>query len=311
MENVKIDTENLISQVPPELWKSELEKTSSRYHFIAAWAAIAFNPMFAVTDYYNVSAHWRLLLVIRVAVSLITLTALIVSKKKRWPSYGIVCTPFILISLQNAYTYSLITEDHLLGHNLNYIALWIGAAMFLVWKWTFSAIAILVSMLATAFFIYLNPHIEARDFFINGGLLLLVVALFMAILIKARYDLSIKEIKARLALQLSNEEIKAQATEINRINENLEALVHDRTKELESKNAALEEYAFINAHKLRSPVASILGLTNLMKKIEIHEEARVVMDLIHDSTEKLDSIVRSITKAIEKGDYKKEENDSR
>lgn len=302
MQNAKNDAERLISQVPPNLWKSELEKTSSRYHFTATWAAIAFNPVFAVTDYFNAPDHWKSLLIIRLAVSIITLSALISGKKYRWPSYGIVCIPFMLISLQNAYTYKFITADNLLGHNLNYIALWIGSAMFLVWKWTFSVIAIFISILATAFFVHLNANIGAREFFVNGGLLLLAVALFMAILIKARYDLTIKEIKARLALQLSNEEIKTQAKEINRINENLEALVVDRTKELKAKNAALEEYAFINAHKLRSPVASILGLTNLMKKIPLHEEARIVMDLIHDSTEKLDSIVRSITKAIEKGD---------
>lgn len=131
MENVKSDTENLISQVPDNLWKPELEKTSSRYHYIAAWAAIVFNPIFAVTDYYNVPADWKSLLIIRLTVSLITAIALVTSKKNSWPSYGVVSIPFILISLQNAYTYSLITEDHLLGHNLNYIALWIGAAMFL------------------------------------------------------------------------------------------------------------------------------------------------------------------------------------
>ena len=304
MHNSKADTQVLISKVPPELWKQELEVKSSRYHLFAALAAIVFNPLFVVTDYYNAPADWKLLLLVRLVVSFITLTVLIISRKKQWTSLIIVCTPFILISLQNAYTYSLITKENLLGHNLNYIALWIGAAMFLAWRWIFSAVIILLSIIATGLFIYLNPNIGMQDFFVNGGLLLLAVALFMAIQIKARYELSIKEIKARLALQLSNEEIKNQADEINRINANLEALIHDRTRELEAKNAALEEYAFINAHKLRSPVASILGLTNLMKKIQIHDEARVVMDLIHDSTEKLDAIVRSITKAIEKADHK-------
>jgi light-regulated signal transduction histidine kinase (bacteriophytochrome) len=43
--------------------------------------------------------------------------------------------------------------------------------------------------------------------------------------------------------------------------------VQERTRELEKKNKALEEYAFINAHKLRSQVASILGLINLISKI--------------------------------------------
>ena len=58
----------------------------------------------------------------------------------------------------------------------------------------------------------------------------------MIVLIKTRYNLTVKEIKARLALQQSNNEIQAQAEEIKMINENLEHLVQQRTLELEKKN---------------------------------------------------------------------------
>jgi signal transduction histidine kinase len=147
------------------------------------------------------------------------------------------------------------------------------------------------------------------QFLVEGGVLLLVVAIFMIVLIRTRYDLTVKEIKARLALQESNEEIQAQNEEITSqgeqirvINENLEKIVLERTKELEKKNKALEEYAFINAHKLRSPVASILGLINLLKKTSLDEEAKGIMTHLQDSTDKLDEIVSSITKTIERGE---------
>jgi ligand-binding sensor domain-containing protein len=103
-------------------------------------------------------------------------------------------------------------------------------------------------------------------------------------------------------IQAQNEEIMAQAEEIKGINENLEQLVFERTNELERKNRALEEYAFINAHKLRSPVASILGLINLISKTSLDEEGREINKRLHQSAEELDEIVRSITKAIEKGE---------
>jgi len=112
----------------------------------------------------------------------------------------------------------------------------------------------------------------------------------------------VREIKTRLALKASNEEIQAQAEEIKGINDNLELLVKERTEELEKKNKALEEYAFINAHKLRGPVASILGLIHLMNKIDMDDDARKVLRHLQDSTEKLDAIVNSITRAIEKGE---------
>ncbi len=298
----KRETENFISKVPTAAWQAELEKTSSKYHVIAVWAAIIFDPLFSATDYFNIPGSWRSLLLIRLTVALITFIVFMISKKKNWPSYIMVSVPFLLISLQNAYTYSLINNAHLLGHNLNYMALLIGAALFLLWKFSFSIVMIVISAAATAFFVYRNEQLTVENFLVDGGFLLFTIALFMMALIKTRYDLTVKQIKTRLALEMSNSELQERENEIKQMNEGLEILVMERTKELEKKNAALEEYAFINAHKLRSPVASILGLTNLMKKIKISEEAQVVMNHIHSSTEMLDSIISSITRAIQKGD---------
>jgi ligand-binding sensor domain-containing protein len=103
-------------------------------------------------------------------------------------------------------------------------------------------------------------------------------------------------------IQKKNEEILAQAEEIKSMNDNLEELVEERTSELEIKNKALEEYAFITAHNLRAPVASILGLIHLALKLELKEEEKEILIHLKDSADKLDAIVRSITEAIEKGD---------
>src|SRR6478736_7527662 len=104
-------------------------------------------------------------------------------------------------------------------------------------------------------------------------------------------------------IEAKTQEILAQAEEIRGINENLEALVQERTSELERKNKAIEEYAFINAHELRAPVASILGLINLMQKLKLNEDEKVYLDHLQQSAKKLDAVVSSITEAIERGDY--------
>ena len=294
--------ERLISQIPSGTWKDELDKASAKYHIIGCWAAIIFDPLFAITDFINIPEHWELLFIVRLSVSAVILLTLAVKNKLDLSTHAVVSVPFLLISLQNAFTYSLVGAEDLLGHNLNYMALLIGAAMFVLWPWTYSVIIVILSTIATAYFLYQNPSIAIREFFLNGGLLLIAVAVFMITLIQTRYKLSVKEIKARLALQLSNEEIQTQAEEIQVINENLEGQVHTRTQELERKNRALEEYAFINAHKLRSPVASLLGLINLLDKTELDKEGRHIVERMADSAYKLDEIVRSITKAIEEGD---------
>ncbi|HEV8514981.1 MAG TPA: triple tyrosine motif-containing protein, partial [Cyclobacteriaceae bacterium] len=104
-------------------------------------------------------------------------------------------------------------------------------------------------------------------------------------------------------IEAKTQEILAQAEEIRGINENLEALVQERTSELERKNKALEEYAFINAHELRAPVASILGLIHLMQKLKLDEEEKIYLEHLQQSAKKLDAVVSSITEAIERGDF--------
>ena len=305
----KAGENDLIFQVKVESFQAELERTSSAYHLIAAWVAIIFDPVFAFTDYINIPESWKELLFVRLGISVIVLSLLLFRKRLHLPSYFIVAVTFLLISLQNSYTYSLIGNEDIIGHNLNYIALLIGASMFLLWELKYSIIMVLISMVATAFFLNANKGLDLDQFLVQGGVLLFVVAIFMIVLIRARYKLIVKEIKARLALQESNEEIQAQneeiisqGEEIRVINENLEKIVLERTKELEKKNKALEEYAFINAHKLRSPVASILGLVNLLKKTSLDEEAKSIMPHLLDSTGKLDDIVSDITKTIERGE---------
>ncbi|RAV98690.1 hypothetical protein [Pseudochryseolinea flava] len=309
MKSLHTDTAVTIAQVSDDAWRSALAENTRRFHVVAAWAAIIFDPIFAITDYFNIPESWQLLLYTRLSVSLISLITLFAQKRYQFPAYWIVVVPFMLISLQNAFTFSLIGSEDLLGHNLNYMALLIGAGMFLAWDWQFSVGVLTLSAIATAIFIQLNPAITVDAFFVKGGLLLMSVAAFMFILIKTRYNLTVKEIKARLALQISNEEIQsqneeisAQAEEIRGINENLEQIVNARTKELEMKNKALQEYAFINAHKLRRPVASILGLVNIASKIDLPEEERSIIFHLEKSTLELDEIVASITKTIEKAD---------
>ena len=311
------------SQIPNSSWELELEKSSAKFHHIAAWVAIVFDPIFAITDYYNIPESWQHVFVLRLSVAAITLLALVM--RRYLPTSFTVVIPFTLISLQNAYTYSLIGDQHLLGHNLNYMALLIGAAFFVIWDWQYSVTLLAISAIATAYFVKSNDGLEINQFFIKGGLLLIASGAFMAILIRTRYNLTVKEIKARIALELSNEEIRAQneeiraqneeikaqnieiqaqGEEIRGINENLESLVQSRTAELEKKNKALEEYAFINAHKLRSPVASILGLINLLHKLPTDEEGKSVVEHLRISAEKLDEIVSEITKTIQRGEKK-------
>ena len=231
---------DLVRQITQDQWKPELEQASSRFHITIAWVAVILDPVFALTDYINIHDQWKSMLVIRISVSMITLASLLLRDKFKLSSHLIAAIPFLLISLQNAFVYRFIGVDHILGQNLNYMALLLGAGMFVLWRWEYSAVMILVSALATGFFLSLNPALSVNQFSVNGGLLLAAMGLFAGVLIQTRYNLVIKEIRARLALKASNEAIRLQAQEIKHINENLERLVHERTSELENKTRHLK-----------------------------------------------------------------------
>ncbi|HTH54791.1 MAG TPA: two-component regulator propeller domain-containing protein [Cyclobacteriaceae bacterium] len=155
----------------------------------------------------------------------------------------------------------------------------------------------------------IRPPFYKTNFFYALVALVLVVIVYFFIklrekqLIAEKRELEIKVRERTSEIEQKTHEIQAQAEEIRGINENLEQLVRSRTAELEHKNKAIEEYAFINAHQLRAPVASILGLIHLMQKLDLGENEKEFLTHLNDSAKKLDVVVSSITEAIERGDF--------
>lgn len=86
---------------------------------------------------------------------------------------------------------------------------------------------------------------------------------------------------------------------LKQFNVRLNKMVDDRTHELSIKNHQLSEYAFINAHKLRAPVARIMGLLHVYQMKNSEVSAETLMNLLANETQSLDGIIRSITEAIE------------
>lgn len=298
----KRGSKEIIGDVPAEVLNEELEAVGGRYVVIACWAAIIFDPVFGITDYLNIPAHWMPLFAARLSVAAITMAALFLRKRLKLSSAFVVSVPLILISLQNGYVYLFVDAEHVLGQNLNFIALLIGASLFVFWKWTYSVIIVFVATVSTGIFLYFNPILTLDSFFLNGGLLLAASACFMIMLVNARYNLNVRAIRARLALQESLVILQRQSEEIGSMNDTLERKVMERTMELEKKNRVLTEYSFITAHKLRGPLASILGLTEVFQTMDLNGETRETVQHLGDASKKLDAIVTEMLDTIEPPD---------
>ena len=107
-------------------------------------------------------------------------------------------------------------------------------------------------------------------------------------------------------LRSSQEELLASQEELTQINENLNNLVNERTLTIIDQNKKFVHHAFINAHKVRSPLARIQGLVNLLsyEAPRLTENGQEIHRLLKISTEELDGILQEVKINLDKAEYK-------
>lgn len=97
-------------------------------------------------------------------------------------------------------------------------------------------------------------------------------------------------------------------------NETLEEQVIKRTEILLKQNEKFKEYVFLNAHKVRAPLARILGLLEVVEKESKVELFKQYYFLLKDSSIELDEIIKHMNNLLEEAlffDEKKEELDNK
>jgi len=191
-------------------WESELKLTAFKYHVLIAWVAVILNPIWVIADYYTNPIHATDFFIFRAVVSFATLLAILFKNKLKERPEIIALVPFLGISIQNAYMYSVMDVSGLQNHTFAYIALFIGAGMFVLWKPVYSVIIVVTSFIANILLFWMNSSLTLAEILINGGLLTASVALFTILLIHTRTNLTKKEIIARLALAESNKKLAIQ-----------------------------------------------------------------------------------------------------
>lgn len=110
-----------------------------------------------------------------------------------------------------------------------------------------------------------------------------------------------EEIKTQRDLvYMQNQRLIETQYQIELQNENLEVEVAKRTKELVEYNRQLEQFAFISAHNLRSPVARIIGLGNLLSRPESdpQEKEQIYPKIVHAASE-LDVVIKDLNTILD------------
>jgi len=104
-------------------------------------------------------------------------------------------------------------------------------------------------------------------------------------------------------LRVTNEELQSAYEEIKAHNDNLDKLVKKRSKKIEEQLNLFHEYAHINSHEVRAPLARILGLLNLMKYDNDKTATILLIDKLKESAKELDNVVRDMNRLLEKGSF--------
>lgn len=101
------------------------------------------------------------------------------------------------------------------------------------------------------------------------------------------------------ALKEARRIIEEQNSELKQKNEGLEIEIEKRTKELVEYNHQLEQFAFVSSHNLRSPIARILGLGNLLEITHLPEDEIVIKQNLIVSARELDRVVKDLNTILE------------
>ena len=87
------------------------------------------------------------------------------------------------------------------------------------------------------------------------------------------------------------------------INDSLEFMVWERTMALEERNRQLADFAFLNAHKMRGPLARILGLVDVLKYTDSREQEKEYLQHIVQSAQELDQVIRTAASTLVTPEY--------
>jgi signal transduction histidine kinase len=151
-----------------------------------------------------------------------------------------------------------------------------------------------------------NSRLVRQKFTATVILAVLAVAVLTAVSLTVLYLKNKKWNRQLVALNAEiaekSENLERMNEEIRMINENLETLVNRKTDQLLDQNEKLRRFGFVNAHKVRAPLARILGLITVLKHARNRqEEAEIFGHLLISATE-LDGILTELEQWLYQSD---------
>ena len=131
-------------------------------------------------------------------------------------------------------------------------------------------------------------------------LITFVIIFFLWSMIKIKKQNEKRLIKLNQEIETQSEELKQVNEEVRVVNENLERLVNERTKTIQNQKERLLEFTLMNSHKIRGPLATILGLLNLLNDNHTSEKDKQnYLNQINITANKMDGIIHDVNRQLD------------
>lgn len=186
------------------------------------------------------------------------------------------------------------------GFDFLFIPTALGPVLFFEKKWQiFSLFIFSITALISVKILY--NHVEPemyvdRQFFpYYSNIILSTVVIYFGLgLFKSDH------LKYEQYLLKQKERIHNQNKAISKANAQLEALIQMSTKRIEEQNKGIIQYAYLNSHKARSPLARIMGLVNLTKfeNLKILEKRKFYFNELETNAKELDAVLKEISQML-------------
>ena len=139
------------------------------------------------------------------------------------------------------------------------------------------------------------------DFLMNTAVLILITFYLKENFLSYRESVELantqlKEASDKLVDQ--TRQLHAQEVELSTIRNDLEKIISEKINETQTKAETLKEYAFVNAHHVRAPLARVLGLIDLIELEGKHKPSSDALHKIKRDAQEIDIILRKINAII-------------
>ncbi len=99
-------------------------------------------------------------------------------------------------------------------------------------------------------------------------------------------------------LKRLNKKLIQKNNEIKTINTNLDELARIRFEKIQNQMQTLSDYAQVNSHEVRAPLARILSISEQLEDIKDSKQREELINNINDSAVELDRVIRKINKIL-------------